>query len=53
VRYIVPVPAAASPDIIARLLTERLGRLWNQQVVVDNRSERAARWRGIRCQVAG
>jgi tripartite-type tricarboxylate transporter receptor subunit TctC len=38
VRYIVPFPAAASPDIIARLLAERLGRMWNQQVVVDNRS---------------
>lgn len=38
VRYIVPFPAAASPDLIARLLTERLSRLWNQQVVVDNRS---------------
>jgi tripartite-type tricarboxylate transporter receptor subunit TctC len=38
VRYIVPFPAAASPDIIARLLAERLSRLWNQQVVVDNRS---------------
>jgi tripartite-type tricarboxylate transporter receptor subunit TctC len=38
VRYIVPFPAAASPDIIARLLTERLGRIWGQQVVVDNRS---------------
>lgn len=38
VRYIVPFPAAASPDIIARLLTEKLSRLWNQQVVVDNRS---------------
>jgi tripartite-type tricarboxylate transporter receptor subunit TctC len=38
VRYIVPFPAAASPDIIARLLTERLSRTWGQQVVVDNRS---------------
>jgi tripartite-type tricarboxylate transporter receptor subunit TctC len=38
VRYIVPFPAAASPDIIARLLTERLSRLWGQQVVVDNRA---------------
>ena len=38
VRYVVPFPAAASPDIIARLVTERLSRLWNQQVVVDNRS---------------
>jgi tripartite-type tricarboxylate transporter receptor subunit TctC len=38
VRYIVPFPAAASPDIIARLIAERLSRLWGQQVVVDNRS---------------
>ncbi len=38
VRYIVPFPAAASPDIVARLLAERLGRAWGQQVVVDNRS---------------
>jgi tripartite-type tricarboxylate transporter receptor subunit TctC len=38
VRYIVPFPAAASPDIVARLLAERLSRMWNQQVVVDNRS---------------
>jgi tripartite-type tricarboxylate transporter receptor subunit TctC len=34
----VPFPAAASPDIIARLITERLSRMWSQQVVVDNRS---------------
>ena len=38
VRYIVPFPAAASPDIVARLLTERLSKLWGQQVVVDNRA---------------
>lgn len=38
VRYIVPFPAAGTPDIIARQVTERLGRIWNQQVVVDNRS---------------
>lgn len=38
VRYIVPFPAAGSPDIVARLITERLGRIWSQQVVVDNRS---------------
>lgn len=38
VRYIVPFPASASPDIIARLITERLSRMWGQQVVVDNRS---------------
>jgi tripartite-type tricarboxylate transporter receptor subunit TctC len=38
VRYIVPFPAAGSPDIIARLVAERFSRMWGQQVVVDNRS---------------
>ena len=38
VRYVVPFPAAGSPDIVARQITERLSRMWNQQVVVDNRS---------------
>src|SRR3954469_2489217 len=38
VRYIVPFPAAGSPDIVARQITERLSKMWNQQVVVDNRS---------------
>jgi tripartite-type tricarboxylate transporter receptor subunit TctC len=37
VRYIVPFPPAGSPDIIARQLAERLTRMWNQQVLVDNR----------------
>ena len=37
VRYIVPFPAAGSPDLVARQIAERLGRIWNQQVVVDNR----------------
>jgi tripartite-type tricarboxylate transporter receptor subunit TctC len=38
VRYVVPFPAGASPDLIARVLTERLSRTWGQQVIVDNRS---------------
>jgi len=38
VRYLVPFPAAGSPDIIARLITERFSRMWGQQVIVDNRS---------------
>ena len=38
VRYLVPFPAAASPDIVARQISERLSRVWGQQVVVDNRS---------------
>jgi tripartite-type tricarboxylate transporter receptor subunit TctC len=38
VRYLVPFPAGGSPDIVARLLSERLNRLWGQPVVVENRS---------------
>ena len=37
VRYVVPFPAAGSPDLVARQITERLSRMWSQQVVVDNR----------------
>lgn len=38
VRYVVPFPIASTPDIIARLITERFSRMWGQQVVVENRS---------------
>lgn len=38
VRYIVPFPAGASPDIVGRLMGDRLSRIWGQQVVVDNRA---------------
>ena len=38
VRYVVPFPAGGSPDIIARLIAERFGRMWGQQVIVDNRA---------------
>jgi tripartite-type tricarboxylate transporter receptor subunit TctC len=37
VRYVVPFGAGGSPDIVARLLAERLTRLWGQQVIVENR----------------
>lgn len=37
VRYVVPFPAGSSNDIVGRLLTDRLTRLWGQQVIVDNR----------------
>ena len=37
VRYIVPFGPGGSPDLVARLLGERLSRLWGQQVVVENR----------------
>jgi tripartite-type tricarboxylate transporter receptor subunit TctC len=37
VRYIVPFGAGGSPDLVARLIGERLTRLWGQQVVIENR----------------
>ena len=37
VRYVVPFGAGGSPDLVARIITERLTRLWGQQVIVDNR----------------
>jgi tripartite-type tricarboxylate transporter receptor subunit TctC len=37
VRYVIPFGAGASPDIVGRLLADRLTRLWGQQVFVDNR----------------
>ena len=38
VRYVVPFPAGGSPDMVARLLSERLNRIWGQPMVVENRS---------------
>ncbi|MEO7728432.1 MAG: tripartite tricarboxylate transporter substrate-binding protein, partial [Burkholderiales bacterium] len=37
VHYVVPFPAGASPDIVARLIADRLSRMWGQQVLVENR----------------
>ncbi len=37
VRMIVAYPAGGSTDIVARLLSERLSRVWGQPVVVENR----------------
>ena len=37
VRMIVPFPAGATPDVIARLVADRLGTAWGQSVIVDNR----------------
>jgi tripartite-type tricarboxylate transporter receptor subunit TctC len=37
VRYVVPFDAGSSPDIVGRIVTERLSRLWGHQVVVENR----------------
>lgn len=38
VRYVVPFGPGGSPDLVARLLTDRLTRLWGQQVFVENRA---------------
>lgn len=37
VRLIVPAAAGSAPDVIARLLAERLGAAWGQSLIVDNR----------------
>lgn len=37
VKFIVPAPAGTAPDIAARIVAERLSRIWSQPVVVDNR----------------
>src|SRR5688572_13721755 len=38
VRYGVPFPGGSGNDMVGRLITDRLTRLWGQQVIVDNRS---------------
>src|SRR5262245_61704470 len=37
VRLIVPYPAGGGADTIARLVGGRLGEMWGQQLVVENR----------------
>lgn len=37
VRFIVPFAAGGPTDAIARIVGERLSRIWNQQVVIENR----------------
>src|SRR3954462_11731218 len=37
VRYVVPFGPGTSPDIVGRLMADKLTRLWGQQVIVDNR----------------
>ena len=37
VRFIVPVAAGGPTDIVARLLADKLSKLWGQEVVVENK----------------
>src|SRR5688572_30255680 len=37
VRYLIPFAAGTGNDIVGRLITDRLTRMWGQQVIVDNR----------------
>ncbi len=37
VKLIVPIPAGSAPDVVARVLAERLGQIWGQTVFVENR----------------
>ena len=38
VRFIVPFPPGGGTDALARILGAKLGELWGQQVVIDNRA---------------
>jgi tripartite-type tricarboxylate transporter receptor subunit TctC len=38
VRYVVPFPGGSGNDMVGRLVTDQLTRIWKQQVFVDNRS---------------
>ena len=37
IRWIVPVPAGATTDIVTRLVAQKVNESWGQQVIVDNR----------------
>ena len=37
VRIITPFPSGAGPEVIARVLAEKLSKLWGTSVIVDNR----------------
>src|SRR6478735_5790896 len=37
VRIITPFPSGAGPEVIARVLAEKLSKLWSTQVIVENR----------------
>ena len=38
IRWIEPVPPGATTDILSRIIGQKMGEAWGQQVIVDNRS---------------
>ena len=38
VKVILPFPTGTGPDTVMRMVGERLGRLWGQQVIIENRA---------------
>ncbi len=38
IRWIVPVPPGATTDILSRIIGQKMGEAWGQQVIVDNRA---------------
>ncbi len=38
VRFLLSQPPGTGPDIISRLMTDKLGRIWGQPVIVENRA---------------
>lgn len=43
IKMIVPFPAGGTPDIVARIVAQRMSEAMGQPVVVDNRGGRGAR----------
>jgi tripartite-type tricarboxylate transporter receptor subunit TctC len=37
VRMVIPLPAGGATDVIARIFGQKLGELWHQSVIVDNK----------------
>ena len=45
VRVIVPVAAGGPTDIVARMLAEKLSRMWGQEVFIENKGGRRHKYR--------
>jgi tripartite-type tricarboxylate transporter receptor subunit TctC len=52
IRIIVPFTAGGSSDVQARMLADRLGRMWNQAVVVENKPGAGGHLGGNMCPIS-